>query len=134
MDDGYTFHNAERIHQLMYNSSYHTAIKASANNIHFERPLSNIMDTFHPIVYNNRLDVHSEYNMVCDNLHKLYDEIYENLNNFQNLQNKAQKNYKLKHFKVKIIVYMYIKGKFHTKRSGPDEVIERINKVVKSDF
>ena len=73
------------------------------------------MDTFHPITYNNRLNVHSGYYIISNNLHKLYNEIYKNLNNFQNLQNKALKNSKLQHFKIKDIVYMYTKGEIHVK-------------------
>ena len=68
--------------------------------------------------------------MIFDNFHKLYKEIYENLNSFQNLQKKVQKNPKLRHFKVKNVVYIYIKGKFHKKCSGPFEVIERVNSVI----
>ena len=129
MDDGYTFYNAIRIHQLMYSLSYHTTIKPSPNNIHFRRSLSNVMDTFHPITYNIRLDEHLDY-MLCSNLHKLYEEIYEKLNNLQNLQNKALKNSKLRHFKVKVMLYMYTKGNLHTKCSGLYKAIERVNNII----
>ena len=85
MKGGYSFQNAVRTHQLMYNSSYHSTITTSPNNVHFSRHLSNIMDTFLSFNFKNRLDVHSHFYMICNNLHRLYDEIYQILISIANI-------------------------------------------------
>ena len=130
MEDGYSFTNAIRIHQMMYNASFHSTIKTTPNNIHFGRPLTNFMDTFNPVDFNLRVDVEADYYKICSNLHQLYEEIHQNLISYQQLQNSRQKNPKLRIFNIGDTVFMTNSNAFHKSSSGPYEVIEKISDVI----
>ena len=131
MDDGYTFTNAIKIHECMYNNTFHSTIKTSPNKVHFGRSLSNITDTFQPQEFQQRLDVHHDYFMLSNNLQALYQQVHENLINFQKLQNNAQhQKSRLRNFKEGDIVYVVHPGKFRKSMEGPFTVVNKCNDVI----
>ena len=82
MKDGYNFFNAIKIHQCIYNSTFHNTIKASPG-----RALSNIFDTFQSTDFQNWLELHQDYFILMNNFQQLYNQVHHNLINYQNLQN-----------------------------------------------
>lgn len=87
MAEGYNFTTALKIHESIYNSSFHNTIKTSPNEVHFGRKLPNILDTFTLEIYQNRLDIHSDYYNLANNLQKFYDQVHSNLLYHQEIQN-----------------------------------------------
>ena len=68
MFESYSFVNAVKIHESIYNSSYHNTIKVSPNKGHFRRELTNINDTFNPTIFQQRFNIDSDYNILANNL------------------------------------------------------------------
>lgn len=90
MQDGYNFSTTVKVHETIYNCTYHNTIKTFPNKFHFGRNLSNIFETFNADKYLNRLDVHQDFFELMHNLQDLYDKVYSNLINYQKLQNSRQ--------------------------------------------
>ena len=113
----------------MYNNTFHSTIKTSPNKVHFGRSLSNITDKFQPQEFQQRLDVHHDYFILCNNLQALYQQVPQNLVNFQKIQNNTQhQKSRLRYFKD--IVYVVHPGKFRKSMEGPFTIINKCNDVI----
>lgn len=132
MKDGYDFWYAAKIHEMIYNNTFHNTIRMSPNKVHFGRSLSTFMDTFSPIDYSNRLDIHEDYYTMMQNLNKLYHEVHNNLVTYQEMQNKRQHTKaKTRNLKIDDIVYLDKSNRF--KRSfdnRPYKVLEKCSPVL----
>ena len=90
MAEEYTFENATKVHESIYNSTFHNTIQFSPNRIHFGRELATITESLDPRIHPHRLDIQNDYYNLMDNLKKLYDKVYNNLITHQKLQNSTQ--------------------------------------------
>ena len=90
MAEGYTFENTTKIHESIYNSTFHNTIQPLPNRIHFGRELANITESLDPRIHQHILDIHNDYYILMNNLKKLYDKVYNNLVTHQKLQNSTQ--------------------------------------------
>ena len=54
MAEGYTFENATKIHENIYNSSFHYTIQSTPNKIHFGRELANVTETLKLRIHQHR--------------------------------------------------------------------------------
>lgn len=131
MSEGYNFENAVKIHESIYNSSFHTTIKCTPNKVHFGRNLPNITDSFNPDIYQQRLDVHEDYYTLMENLKKLYDKVHGNLITSQQIQNdKQHQKAKLRKFQVGDLVLVDDSNRFKRASKGPFKVIEQCSEVI----
>ena len=90
MAEGYTFENETKIHESIYNSSFHNTIQSSLIKILFGRELANITETLDLTIHQHRLDMHNDYYILMNNLKKLYDKICNNFIMYQKFQNSTQ--------------------------------------------
>ena len=131
MTEGYTFENAARIHESIYNSSFHNTIQTSPNRVHFGRELANITEALNPKVYQHRLDVHNDYYNLMNNLKKLYDKVHDNLITHQEIQNSTQHSKsKLRKLEIGDSVLLDKSNKFKRALQGPFTVIQKCSHVV----
>lgn len=131
MLDGHSFDTAAKIHQSIYNSTFHNTIKTTPNKVQFGRNLACFVDTVQQDQYQHRLDVHHDYYNLMNNLQKLYEDIHNNLITFQRNQNSKQHlQAKIRKPQIGDIVYLTNNSKFKQAQHGPMKIIEQCNEVI----
>lgn len=129
-EDGYNFFNAVKIHQMMYNSSVHSTTKFSPNNIHFGREISTLYDTYTHFQPFLMIDSNRSFFQLIQDLEKIYQKVYSNLQLAQKLQNQVQQKYaKLRKFKIGDYVYIKSSHAFKPSFNGPFTIIEKCGPV-----
>lgn len=91
MFDDYMFENAVLFHQSLYNSTVHSTAKHSPILVHFGCELPPLVDFNNLIHSSNRLDVPNDYFTLLENLETLYNQVQQNICNFQKIKNKPKK-------------------------------------------
>lgn len=128
--DGVSFHNALKIHQMLYNSSIHRSTKFSPNFVHFGRELGNLYHTYNPNKNSVFLDKHQNFFEIVKDLEIIYKKVYDNLTLAQHLQNKKQSGCKLRKFNIGDQVYIKNTNTFKVKFDGPYVVTKIISPVI----
>lgn len=128
--DGYNFFNAINIHLMMYNSAIHSSTKYSPNNIHFGRNISTLYDVNLPHKPTFTTDKNRLFFSIMQDLEKIYQSVYSNLQLAQSLQNNQQhKKAKLRVVEVNDTVYLKSSSTFKPKYVGPFKVIRKCGPV-----